>query len=73
MTSTATAATVSSPCLLETSPMSNVAPAQSAPSASRGLAHLIAALTGAIESTLQVFVEAAAMSAQARNRFPSAD
>ena len=53
--------------------MSNVAPAQSAPSASRGLAHLIAALTGAIESTLQVFVEAAAMSAEARNRFPSAD
>lgn len=53
--------------------MSNVAKAPSVASAPRGLAHLIAALTGAIEAASEVFAEAAAMSAEARNRFPSAD
>jgi len=56
--------------------MSNVAHAPSAVSASslpRGFAHLIAAVTGAIEAAFEVFAEAADMSAEARNRFPSAD
>lgn len=61
---------------LETRFMSNVAHAPSAVSASslpRGFAHLIAAVTGAIEAAFEVFAEAADMSAEARNRFPSAD
>lgn len=66
-------ATASSPTLLEKNLMSNVAKAPSVASAPRGLAHLIAALTGAIEAASEVFAEAAAMSAEARNRFPSAD
>jgi len=52
--------------------MSNVAHAGSAPS-SRGFAHLIAALSNAIEAAFEVFAEAADMSAKARDRFPSAD
>lgn len=70
MTSVATA---SSPNLLETNPMSNVVTLRSAASAPRGLAHLIAALTNAIGATVEVFAEAAEMSAAARSRFPSAD
>lgn len=66
-------ATASSPCLLETNPMSNVASVQSAASAPRGLAHLIATVTNAIEAAFEVFAEAAEMSAKARSRFPSAD
>jgi hypothetical protein len=70
---TLTIATAPSHCLLETNPMSNVASAQSAVSAPRGLAHLLATLSGAFEATLEVFAEAAEMSAAARNRFPLAD
>lgn len=70
---TTMSATAASLSLLEKNLMSNLAKAQSDASASRGLAHLIATLTGAIKSTLEVFAEAAAMSAEARNRFPSAD
>lgn len=53
--------------------MSNVVSLRSAASAPRGLAHLIAALTNAIGATVEVFAEAAEMSAAARSRFPSAD
>jgi hypothetical protein len=52
--------------------MSNVASVRSA-SAPRGLAHLIAAVTNAIEAAFEVVAEAAEMSAAARSRFPSAD
>jgi hypothetical protein len=65
-------ATASSQSLLETDPMSNVASVQSA-SAPRGLAHLIATVTNAIEAALEVVAEGAEMSAKARSRFPSAD
>ncbi|HEX3937647.1 MAG TPA: hypothetical protein VHX43_09085 [Xanthobacteraceae bacterium] len=65
-------ATASSPSLLETNAMSNVASVRSA-SAPRGLAHLIAAVTNAIEAAFEVVAEAAEMSAAARSRFPSAD
>lgn len=66
-------ATASSQSLLETNSMSNVASVQSAASAPRGLAHLIAAVTNVIEAAFEVFAEAAEMSAAARSRFPSAD
>ena len=66
-------ASPSSPSLLETNRMSNLAHAPSAATAPRGLAHLIAAVTGAIEAAVDVFAEAGAMSAEARNRYPLAD
>ena len=54
--------------------MSNVAHVQSAAPAPRGLAHLFfAAVSNAIEAAVEVFAEATAMTAEARNRFPSAD
>lgn len=66
-------ATTSSPSLLETNLMSNVAHAESAHPARRGFAQLIAAVANAIETAIDVFAEAADMSAAARNRFPLAD
>lgn len=69
-----TIAAAASPAhILETNPTSNVGHAQTAASAPRGLAHLIAAVTGALEAAVDVFAEASAMSTEARNRFPSAD
>lgn len=57
--------------------MSNVSRVPSAASATaaapRGLVHLFAAVTGAIEAAFEVFAEAADMSAKARRRFPAAD
>ena len=59
--------------LLETNLMSNVAHAEPAAAAPRGLVQLIAAVSSAFEAAFEVFAEAADMSAKARNRFPSAD
>ncbi len=53
--------------------MSNVAHAEPAAAAPRGLVQLIAAVSSAVEAAFEVFAEAADMSAKARNRFPSAD
>lgn len=39
----------------------------------RGFARIIAAVTAAVETVLDVFGEAADLSAAARRRFPSAD
>jgi hypothetical protein len=58
---------------LETNLMSNVAHAEPAAAAPRGLVQLIAAVSSAFEAAFEVFAEAADMSAKARNRFPSAD
>jgi hypothetical protein len=72
MTATVTASAPRS-SLLETNLMSNVAHAEPAAAAPRGLVQLIAAVSSAVEAAFEVFAEAADMSAKARNRFPSAD
>lgn len=53
--------------------MRNLARAETAAAAPRGLVHLFAALASAVEAAVEVFAEAADMSAKARDRFPSAD